>query len=168
MNERGFASMTAMIILLMLAYLIRGTNFTAGNYVDMTRNFETENRLRLAAESALERKVAMFRCGTEITVEEQAAALESESTVLDDINCIVRVDVKDRRLYPRSSGSKLKSTVFILAIAQKKNYFMGNMSAYRSVGCLLWETEVQDDSPSASSGVKGYTYEFKGYLHKNL
>ncbi len=54
MNERGVASLTAILILMTLSYLIRGTIISAQNYADMSRNFELENRLQLAAESAFE------------------------------------------------------------------------------------------------------------------
>lgn len=173
MNERGIASLTAMLILLMLAYSIRGTTFTAGNLVDMIKNFEAENQLQLAAESALEQKLAQFKLNeiegeNLLSAEEQTAALADEDGSINEMIYTVKVRHAEGRAYHRTSGSK-KFHVTILAVAQKKNYIGTGLGAFRSVGCLLSETEKE--IPSAIEGEPPemkYIYKFEGYLHKTI
>ena len=138
MDERGFASITAILILLMLAYLIRGTIFTAQNYADMTRNFELENRLQLAAESAFAVECDRYdgqSVGDDFKYTEPRDPLDGVDSV------VVTVEKKD-------------DTIKILAVAKKNNYFGNGINAYRSVcGFLRKEDDV---------------YRFKGFLHSTI
>ena len=149
MNERGMASITAMIVLLMLAYSLRGAIFTAGNLVDMTRNFEVENQLQLAAESALNKALLDFN---DKTVDEATDALNAyqKNYTFSGADAIV--------VNARTAGEK----IIILAIAKKNKYIGGTMNAYRSAGGFLVKTKVPDSDPQE------YKYEFKGYLHKTI
>ena len=144
-NERGVASLVAILILLMLAYLIRGTSFTAGTYVDMIRNFKVENELQLAAES---------------TLAEQIDYYTSESRTFSDKDIEnangtneVQLRVFNGKIYDAS-----KHILIILAVAKKNNHFGNNISAYRSACAYLIGTETE-------TGV--YKYEFGGFLSRS-
>ncbi len=123
MNERGVASLTAILILMMLSYLIRGTIISAQNYADMSRNFELENRLQLAAESAFE--VECNKLCNDETIEYIPPS---------DIAVTVKVD-KNGAVFDGEPAVK------ILAVAKKNNYFGGGISAYRSVCGFLIEED---------------------------
>ncbi len=138
MNERGFASITAILILLMLAYLIRGTIFTAQNYADMTRNFELENRLQLAAESAFEVKRKLYE-GQTVNGDLKYTETCNPPAGVDGI--VVSVEKKN-------------DTIKILAVAKKNNYFAKGIHAYRSVCGFL----VEEDN----------VYKFQGFLHSTI
>jgi len=58
MNERGFVSIVAMFIMLILTMAIAGMNSLAARQADITRNFKTETKLQNAAESVFN-KVAV-------------------------------------------------------------------------------------------------------------
>ena len=137
MNERGFASLTAILILVALAYLIRGTIYTAHNYADMSRNFELEHRLQLAAESAFEVQCNNLCNGENVIYNPPS-----------DIAVTVKVD-KNGAVFDGEPAVK------ILAVAKKNNYFAKGIHAYRSVGGFLIEEGSGDDKK----------YVFKGFLH---
>lgn len=140
MNERGFASLTAILILMMLAYLIRGTIFTAQNYADMTRNAELENRLQLAAESAFEVECNRYEGQT---VDGDLKYTEPRDAPAGVDGVVVSVE-------------KNQGMIKILAVAKKNNYFANGIHAYRSVCGFLVESE--------EDGV----YTFKGFLHSTI
>lgn len=156
MNERGIASLTAMIILLMLAYSIRGTNFTAGNLVDMTRNFEVENQLQLAAESALNKALFDFN---DKTVEEATDALNAypKNETFNGADAIVVNVMKNA-----------DENIIILAVAKRNKYIGGKMNAYRSVAGFLIKTLKTAGEPPEPLDPPEYIYKFKGYLHKTI
>ena len=58
MNERGFISIVAMFIMLILTMAIAGMNSLAARQTDITRNFQTETALQNAAEGVFN-KVAV-------------------------------------------------------------------------------------------------------------
>ena len=149
MNERGFASLTAILILMMLAYLIRGTIYTAQNSADMIRNFELEHRLQLAAESALENELHLY--------DQQSVATDpnytnNSSETPDGVDgVVVKVATKTMTF----DGSSVK-TIVIVAIAKKNNYFANGIHAYRSVGGFLTKVAGSDK------------YKFKGFFHRTI
>ena len=150
MNERGVASLTAILILMMLAYLIRGTIVTAQNYADMTRNFELENRLQLAAESAFE--IERDRYDGQ-TVEGDLKYTEPREAPSGVDGVVVSVEKKE-------------DMIKILAVAKKNNYFAKDIHAYRSVcGFLLKEPIFDQNKPP---NIIGYMYKFKGFLHSTI
>ena len=153
MNERGFASFTAILIMSMLTYLIRGLIFAAGNYVDMTKNLLTENRLQLAAESALCIELKSLDGKTE---EDVKAAINTYPHNLD-LNGVDKIIVTARML---ADGK-----VVILAVAKKDNHFADGINAYRSVGAFLIKNPapLNTDPPDTI-----YKYKFEGYLHKPI
>lgn len=157
MNERGFVSLTALLIVLMLAYLIRGTSFTAGNYADMTRNFETESRLQLAADSVLAETICSYTSKTFTSIEEvdQKIAFDNEvKGSVDDLSFAVRVSRKGTR-------------IIILAVAKKGNYFATNLNAYRSACGFLKEDEFEvEDETGAKTTM--YRYKFGGLLSRSV
>ena len=162
MNERGFASLTAIIIILVLAYLITGTSFTAGNFVDMTRNFEVENQLQLAAESAFDMELAVWN---EKVVETADAMLSSYPKNYNTFKGADAVMVNVRK----TADEK----IIILAIAKKNNYLGDKIHAFRSVGGFLEKTLIKTEVPSEVEGEPSVEeeyqiYEFKGYLHKMI
>ena len=89
MNERGIVSLTGILILLMLAYLIRGTSFTAGTYVDMIRNFQVENKLQLDAQSKFDAILQNYegKSFTDTELTEQIAA-DNEENGIQEHYCI--------------------------------------------------------------------------------
>ena len=145
MNEKGFASLTALAILLILAYLIRGTDYTAGLFVEMTNNFETENRLQLAADSALANELNLCN-----------------GKAVDDMPAWLSTYPKD---YPPPDGvdsivvaaNKISDDhIIILAVAKKVKYFGNGLNAFRAAGGFLEKNTVDGND----------IYKSKGYLSK--
>ena len=162
MNERGFASITAILILLMLAYLIRGTIFTAQNYADMTRNFELENRLQFAAESELENTIEHYKDFADLdAVEDQLSSDDQRDVDINGLNVKIRVARLYLTVYDENHSKENYWGIKILAVAKKSNYFAKGINAYRSVACFLKET-----TPTEGTGT--YKYEFQGFLHSTI
>ena len=171
MNERGVASITAILILMMLAYLIRGTIFTAQNYADMTRNFELENRLQLAAESAFEDELTHY---FDKPLDEADAYFDKQR-VDGNINYTKTVEKLpagvdgvvvsvEKKLITFKGTPTL--TIKILAVAKKNNYFAKDIHAYRSVCGFLHKEPIFDQNKPPN--IIGYMYKFKGFLHSTI
>ncbi len=149
MNERGIVSLTGILILLMLAYLIRGTSFTAGTYVDMIRNFQVENKLQLDAQSKFDAILQNYegKSFTDTELTEQIAADNEEN------------GIQVRLL----EGTR---TIVILAVEKEDNHFNNGINAYRSV-CGFLQTDpdgrLRDDGLTLE-----YQYKFGGFLHDNI
>ncbi|MBR1581354.1 MAG: hypothetical protein IJ668_12830 [Selenomonadaceae bacterium] len=143
MNEKGFASLTALMVLLMLAYLIRGTDYTAGLFVEMTNNFETENRLRLVAESVLAGEIVSFDGKT---VDDVKAALQSYPKSLTRKG-VSRILV-NYNLLPNGE-------LLLLVVVSEDKYFNEQFGAFYSVAAFF---EPNGDG----------NYKFKGYVYKGV
>lgn len=146
MNERGFATLPAMIVLLMLSYVVQSMGFTAGMFVETTMNFETENRLQLAAESALDNEIVKLCKGEAVDAENSLSNFPKRvPSTLEGIDEIL-LNVKT------VDGNR----VMVLAIARRDKYIGNTFNAFRAAGAFL-EKDPEN---------KRYT--FKGYLHKKI
>lgn len=143
-DERGVASLVAIMILLMLAYMIRGTSFTAGIYAETIRNFQVENELQHDAESKLAETIAYY------TSKEFTDAEIGNATVENGVQLKVSELAVD---------GTTRHVLLILAVAKKADHFDSGINAYRSAAAFLTGTEIE-------SGV--YRYEFKGFLARKI
>ena len=143
-DERGIASLTGILILMMLAYLIRGTIFTAETYVDMTGNFHVENKLQLDAQSKFDAILPHYE-GKSFTDEELTAQIFAD-------NQIDGVEVQVSTIKYKGSN---KQIIKILTVNKKINHFGTGINAYRSICGFL--------APNNNS-----IYEFGGFLYDNL
>ena len=154
MNEKGFASLTALAILLVLAYLIRGTDYTAGLFVDMTNNFEMENRLRLVAESVLAQEIMSFDGKTVDEVKSRLQSTANPYTPSYDLPDGVDGVTVEFKILPDDE-------LILLVIVKQNGYFNGQFGAFSSVGGFFYKNAIQDADNNDI-----YEYKFKGYLHR--
>ena len=152
-DERGVASLVAILILLMLAYLIRGTSFTAGTYVDMIRNFKVENELQLAAESKLEEEINRYTSRTFSDSE-----IDQDNEKFDADRRGVRLKAFDGKV-----GTVKKHILLIVSVEKKTNHFGNNINAYRSVCAFLTAEPVANADENTP-----YQYEFGGFLSRTI
>lgn len=189
MNERGFISLAALFIMLIIAMAAAGMNNFAARQADITQNYKTEIELQNAAESVFGNVTAEVINDPDLNYSEynkpywvtEEETLTNTSAVLGDANTVkyvnseylkdnIKVSVylaKYNKKISNSGNAVYEHMIAIMVIAEKENYNF-NRSVYRKVYGYLTRKVVpkqeEDGTITEDDSESEKYYQFKGYF----
>ena len=172
-NERGFISLTALFVMIMLAITVRGVTDIARNQADITRFYKLETRMQNAAESAFNQSVSeiinneSFN-GQALSFDLSLDSYVSRSLTVDGINVTVYLKTKKRKIknFPSDNEDTYFYVTVLNSLAEIPQYFYDYGNAYRRVSGYMEKIEVIDrESNTKVDGYEQYEkFKFKEYL----
>ena len=164
MNEQGIISLTALCMMMILAISIATMKNIAARQADIVRYYKLENELQSVAESHFNEVVANISENAdaygELSTAPSYPKTFARSVLLKNGKTInVTISLRKVTIY---KGDSTQKKIFIMSLAELKNYNYGEYSVHRRV--IGYMSELQS-TISIESDVEDEKYEFTGYIY---
>ena len=158
MNERGIISLTALCVMMVLAISIATMKNISARQADVVRYYKLENELQSVAESHFNEVVANISENAEAygelpTAPSYPKTFSRSESLANGKTINVTIILRKVTIY---KGDSTKKKIFIMSLAELKNYNYGEYSVHRRV--IGYMSELQSD-------IEDEKYEFTGYIY---